>query len=310
MPHEVEVSWQMLRQILQDWAGAGAELAEVTPMSGGQINTTLALTTRGGQKAVLKITPHRVDKCYADESHQLKVLQEAGVPVPQVFACRIGDLDRPFSYLLMEFVEGVDLNEAKAVCSADEYDQLQSHLAELVLTLHEHRAPHYMRVTADEPKRYEHWHECYRDIFDGIWHEVEKSGALPPKPRKQVAKVHERLDRLLAHDDCPRLTHWDLWATNVLAKRQESGAWRIAALLDPNAKYAHAEAELAYLELFHTITPAFLKVYQRDHKLPADYHRLRKPVYQLYSLLNHLRLFGHEYLKPTLAMIERVGAMV
>src|SRR5690242_10982720 len=107
MPHEVEVSWQMLGQIVRDWAGSDAELAEVTPMAGGCINTTLALTTRGGQKAVLKITPHRVDKAYADESHQLKVLEEAGVPVPEVFACRIGTLERPFSYLLMEFVEGV-----------------------------------------------------------------------------------------------------------------------------------------------------------------------------------------------------------
>ena len=310
MPHEVEVSWQMLRQIVQDWAGAGAELAEVTPMSGGCINTTLALTTRDGERAVLKITPHRVDKTYADEAHQLKVMQEAGVPVPEVYVCRSGTLDRPFSYILMQFVDGIDLSAAKAACTADEFDQLQSHLAELVLLLHDHRSPHYMRVTHDEPKRFERWHECYRDIYDGIWHEVEKGGALPIKFRKQMSRIHERLERLLAHDDCPRLTHWDLWATNVLARRDDTGRWRIAALLDPNCKYAHAEAEIAYLELFHTATPAFLKAYQQHHKLDPAYHQVRKPAYQLYSLLNHLRLFGHEYLKPLTAMIERVGALV
>ena len=37
---------------------------------------------------------------------------------------------------------------------------------------------------------------------------------------------------------------------------------------------------------------------------------MRKPVYQLYSLLNHLRLFGHDYLKPVMAQIEKVGALV
>ncbi|MDB5354977.1 MAG: Fructosamine kinase, partial [Phycisphaerales bacterium] len=56
--------------------------------------------------------------------------------------------------------------------------------------------------------------------------------------------------------------------------------------------------------------PAFLKAYQQVRKLPPEYHQIRKPVYQLYSMLNHLRLFGQEYLKPALAAIERVGQVV
>src|SRR5437764_5119829 len=115
---ENEVSWQVLRRIVHEWAGTTAELAEVTPLVGGCINTTLALTTRDGERAVLKITPHRVDKTYADEAHQLKVIQEAGVPVPEVYVCRSGTLDRPFSYILMQFVDGIDLSAAKAACTA------------------------------------------------------------------------------------------------------------------------------------------------------------------------------------------------
>ena len=79
------------------------------------------------------------------------------------------------------------------------------------------------------------------------------------------------------------------------------------ALLDPHCKYAHAEAEIAYLELFQTITPAFLRAYQRQHKLPAEYHRIRKPVYQLFSLINHLHLFGQEYLKSVMGAVDKVG---
>ena len=309
-PHEVDVSWQSLREIVREWAGTAAELDEVTPLVGGCINTTLALRTKDEHKAVLKITPHRVDKSYADEQHQLQLLSEVGVPVPRVYLCKIGTLESPFSYLLMEFVEGIDLAAARSTCSTEEFDNVQSHLAELVLLMHDRRSPHYMRVTASEPKRFERWHECYRDIFDPIWQEIDKSQALPVKPRKQMGKVHDRLDRLLAHDDPPRLVHWDIWATNILVDQGTDGRFRVAALLDPNCKYAHAEAEIAYLELFHTVTPAFLKAYQQVFKLSADYHRVRKPVYQLYRLLNHLRLFGQEYLKPVLAMIERVGAMV
>ena len=310
MPHEVEVSWQALRQIVREWAGTAAELEEVTPLCGGCINTTLCLQTSDNQKAVLKITPHRVDMSYADEVHQLQLLREVGVPVPEVYLCKIGSLESPFSYLLMEFVEGVDLSAARAACSPEEFDQLQTHLAELVLLLHDRRSPHYMRVTAADPRRYQNWHECYRDIFDPIWREVEASGVLPVKARKTVAKVHDRLDRFLTHDDSPRLVHWDIWATNVLARRDPGGRWRIGALLDPNCKYAHAEAEIAYLELFQTITPAFLRAYQQVHKLPPEYHRVRRQVYQLYSLINHLHLFGQEYLKRVLGMIEKVSPLV
>jgi fructosamine-3-kinase len=309
-PHEVEVSWQALRQIVQDWAGTAAELQEVTPLAGGCINTTLRLQTQDNQNAVLKITPHRVDRTYADEQHQLQLLRDIGIPVPQIYVCHSGSLDRPFSYLLMEFVEGADLAAVRSRCSAEELDQIQAHLAELVLLIHDRRSPHYMRVTATEPKRFDQWHECYRDIFDGIWTEVAKSGVLPVKARKQVSKVHDRLDRLLAHSDTPRLTHWDLWGTNILAKPDANGRWRVSALLDPHCKYAHAEAEIAYLELFHTVTPAFMRAYQEQHKLPLEYHQLRKPVYQLYSLINHLQLFGQDYLKSVLAAVERVGKLI
>ena len=309
-PHEVEVSWQSLREIVRDWAGSSAELDEVTPLAGGCINTTLCLRTKDDQKAVLKITPHRVDLAYADEAHQLQVLRDVGVPVPRIYASKTGDLDRPFSYLLMEFVEGVNLSAAKTSCSSDEFDRLQVELAELVLLMHERRSPHYMRVTASEPRRYESWPACYRDIFQGIWADVDKSGVLPPKARKRVAKVYERIDRLLSHGDCPRLVHWDLWATNILARCDESGRWSIAALLDPHCKYAHAEAEIAYLELFQTATPAFMRAYQQHHKLPPEYHRIRKPVYQLFSLINHLHLFGQEYLKSVLAAIDKMADLV
>lgn len=309
MPHEVEVSWQLLRQVVREWAGASAELEEVTPLAGGCINTTLALRTKEGEKAVLKITPHRVDLAYADEAHQLQVLREAGLPVPSVYRCKIGSLEEPFSYILLEFVEGMDLAAAKNCCSSDELDQIQGQLAELVLVMHDHRSPHYMRLSAAEPKRYERWAEFYHDVFDGICRELTQSNTLAVKSKKTVMRVHERLDRLLAHTDCPRLVHWDIWATNIMV-REVDGRWRIAAFLDPNCKYAHAEAELAYLDLFHTSTPTFLKVYQQQFKLPAEYHQIRKPVYQLYSLMNHLQLFGQEYLKPLMGAIERVGALV
>lgn len=304
--YDAEISWQVLQQIVREWAGSEAELAEVTPLYGGCINTTLRLVTSKGDAAVLKITPHRVDRSYADEELQLGLLHQAGVPSPHVYRCKTGSLDDPFSYILMEFVEGVDLAKAKSQCDAAEFDLLQGQLAEHVLKIHAQTADQYMRVTAEEPKKFANWAPFYRATFEPIWHEVEKSGVLPVKCRKQIGKLHERLDRLLPDDDRPRLTHWDLWSANVLAAQGPDGHWHITSLLDPHCKFAHAEAEIAYLELFHTVTPAFLRTYQQAHRLSPDYHRIRRPIYQLYSLLNHLRLFGQEYVNKVVAAVERV----
>ncbi len=307
---DTDISWQVLRQIVHDWAGADAELAEVKRLDGGCVATTVALHTKQGDRAVLKLTQHRVDRAYADEAHQLNLLRRAGLPTPQVYRCEIGTLDRPFSYLLLEHCDGVDLGRAKAACSQESFDALQVELAGLVQNLHAQTHAHYHRVTAGEPDHYGSWPALYRAVYDPIWFEAERNGNLPAKCRKLVGKVHERLPQLIGNEDCPRLLHGDFWASNILAKPDGDGRWHVSAVLDPYCKFGHVEAELAYLELFHTVNGAFMRAYQRDKHLPNEYHRARKAVYQLYEMLNHLQLFGHEYLKPTIAAVERVSHVV
>src|SRR5678816_4281183 len=146
----VDISWHVLRQIARDWAGSSTELAEVKALDGGSVSTTLRLVTAAGDSAVLKITPPRVDRAYADEAVQLDLLRDVGMPVPRVYATFMGTLDNPFSYILMEFIEGIDLAGVKACCLAEEFDVVQAELAEAVLRLHSHMSTHYMRVTHDE----------------------------------------------------------------------------------------------------------------------------------------------------------------
>ncbi len=310
MSQDTDISWQVLRRIVADWAGPNAELVEVKPLMGGCINTTLSLGAADGRKAVLKISTHRVDHHYSEEAHQLSLLRDAGVPTPTVLLHHLASLDHPHSYLLMEFVPGVDLHSARDQSSPDQYAALQRRLAEATALLHTRTADQYHRCLPEGAPGFDDWATFYRQVYDPIWHEVAKSELLPVKTRKLIGKIHDRLDRLLVHDDRPRLTHWDLWATNVLTAPDDTGAWRITAFLDPNAKYAHADAEIAYLELFHTVTPAFMEAYQSHRPLSPDYARLHRPIYQLYPLINHVHLFGAEYVKPLLGVAEQLVGVV
>lgn len=308
--HDAEISWQTLRRIARDWAGESAELAEVKPLTGGCINATMLLTLADGKRCVLKVSPHRVNRDYERETHQLGLLRDAGLPTPTVYTTRVGSLEDPHSFILMEFIDGVDLNEAKRQCTPEQFDRIQQQLAEIVLAMHAKSAGTYCRVTDPPSKQFEDWPAFYHEVYDPIWKEVEKDPQLPKPTRKLIAKVHDRLERLIVHDDCPRLVHWDIWATNVLCAPDGDGNWRILSILDPNCKYAHAEAELAYIDLFHTSTPAFMKAYQQQRKLDDHYHKVRKLVYQMYPLVNHVHLFGAQYVTPLAQAAERASALV
>jgi fructosamine-3-kinase len=308
--HDADISWQTLRRIVRDWAGESAELAEVKPLDGGSISTTLAITLTDGQKCALKVSPHRVNRDFEREVYQLDLLRGFGIPTPRVYTQRIGSLEDPHSYILMEYVDGVDLAEAKRRCDAGEFDHLQHQLAEMVLLMHSQTGQSYCRVTGPQPEQFTSWPAFYHKVYDPIWKDVEKDQQLTKHTRKLVSKVHDRLERLIGHEDCPRLVHWDIWATNVLACPNGTGHWKIAAVLDPNCKFAHAEAEIAYIDLFHTSTASFMKTYQASRKLDDGYQRVRKHVYQLYPLVNHFHLFGPQYLAPLTQAAERAAALV
>src|SRR3954468_16412813 len=85
MSNRDDISWPLLRRIVQEWAGPSAELAEARHLEGGVINTTLCLKTEDGDKAVLKISPHRVNLDYQREAHQLELLRSVGLPSPKVY---------------------------------------------------------------------------------------------------------------------------------------------------------------------------------------------------------------------------------
>lgn len=90
------------------------------------------------------------------------------------------------------------------------------------------------------------------------------------------------------------LLHGDLWSGN--SAFDEDGQ---AVFFDPACYYGDRETDLAMSELFGGFSPAFYNGYQQVFPLDKGYEQ-RKPLYQLYHLLNHFNMFGGFYQEQAL----------
>ncbi len=96
----------------------------------------------------------------------------------------------------------------------------------------------------------------------------------------------------------PSLLHGDLWSGNYAFTR--SGE---PVIFDPAVYFGDREADLAMTELFGGFAREFYAAYQAHWPLDAGYG-VRKELYKLYHLLNHLNLFGGGYLAQAQRVIE------
>jgi len=111
-----------------------------------------------------------------------------------------------------------------------------------------------------------------------------------------VNKAHAILK---GHQPPPSLVHGDLWQGNIGFSHGEPVAF------DPACYWGDAEVDLAYSELFDGFPRHFYLGYQQVRTIDAGYPR-RKPLYNLYHLLNHLNHFGGAYLKSSADSIAKL----
>ncbi len=106
---------------------------------------------------------------------------------------------------------------------------------------------------------------------------------------------------LAGHRPQPSLLHGDLWHGNV--GFTPAGP----VLYDPAVYYGDREADLAMTELFGGFPPAFYAAYAARWPLDPGY-AVRKDLYNLYHVLNHLNLFGTGYLRQAQTLAQRLAA--
>jgi fructosamine-3-kinase len=241
------------------------------------------------QRFVLKWSEAGPSAALVAEARGLDLLREAGgVRVPQVLAAEP-------SFILMELIPS-----GRAAPNFGEV------LGRGLAALHRVAAPQFgldhdntcgATVQVNHPRS--SWVEFYRDCR--LAPQVKLLGeknAGTPRLFALLDAVMDRLDAWLPNDCMASLVHGDLWGGNCLVDARGG-----PVLIDPAVYFGHREGDLAMMELFGGFDARVFRAYAEAWPLDPG-ARERRPLYQLYHLLNHANLFGGEYL----ARVEQVAA--
>ena len=110
-------------------------------------------------------------------------------------------------------------------------------------------------------------------------------------------RLCEVLPAFFTHQPPVSLLHGDLWSGNI------SGSNGQPVIFDPAVYYGDRETDLAMTELFGGLPRAFYDAYDSSWPLDSGYP-VRKKLYNLYHILNHLNLFGSGYYRQSISLLH------
>lgn len=149
------------------------------------------------------------------------------------------------------------------------------------------------------------WVTFYRDYRLGFQLELATRNGYAGPLTETGSRLLEQLPAICAdHSPVASLLHGDLWGGN--AAFDCDGA---PVIYDPAVYFGDRETDLAMTELFGGFGASFYRAYQAVWPLDAGYE-LRRDLYQLYHVLNHLNLFGASYARGAQQLIDRLLAAV
>lgn len=290
--------WLVIADVISEQTRQQFSPSRVMPVGGGDINENYFLEGED-QKYFVKIN-RRHYQLFAAEAQALEQIQATHtIRVPAVVAQGI---TQQFAFLVLEalplsanqdasqFTLGEQLASLHRVSASKLSDGLYGWPSENFIG----STPQY-----NQPRQSwaDFWHKnrlqpqltmAYTNGFSDVLRAYEK-------------ELLARSDILLAeHHPPPSLVHGDLWSGNAGCLQDGT-----PVIFDPASYYGDREVDLAMTELFGGFSAGFYRGYTRSWPLSADYEK-RKPLYNLYHMLNHLNVFGGGYLGSCVRLINNL----
>jgi len=272
------------------------EVQWVSSLSGGDINHA-ALLNSGHTNWFLKYHQNSPEGMFAAEMRALTEIAESGViKVPAPIA---HGSDGNTAWLVLEHLELTSRGSA-----SDLGEQLAA-MHELTFERYGWIQNNYIGSTPQFNSPCDNWARFWRDNRLKPQLDMAKAGGFGVGLLDIGERLLDSMDQLMdGHQPAASLLHGDLWAGNKAFTRQGQ-----AVIFDPASYHGDRETDIAMTELFGGFGPDFYSAYRAHYPLPDGYS-LRRDLYNLYHMLNHLNLFGSGYLSRCINMIDSLLAQI
>jgi fructosamine-3-kinase len=290
------MDWQAIVQHIESATGRPFKLLKAKPLSGGDINAAYRLQADNVSFFVKLNSPDRLAMFEAEAEGLQALAQAQAIRVPKFIVCgKMTD----HAFLVLEYIALNNLNNSSERA-------LGQQLAQLHLQKQAYFGWHRDNTIGSSTQvngQYHDWVTFWQEQRLGHQLTLAAAKGYGGRLQTQGEKLCANLKPLFSgYQPQPALVHGDLWAGNAATDEQGN-----PVIYDPACYFGDRETDLAMTELFGGFSPAFYQAYQAVYPLSPGY-AVRKTLYNLYHILNHLNLFGQGYLHQAETMISNLLA--
>lgn len=270
----------------------------MTPMGGGCINQAYRIAD-GNQRFFVKLNSNNALSMFEAEAAGLMEIQRSKTfRVPAVL-CH--GRNEQHAWLVLEYLDIHSGAQGRATDLGTQLAAMHRVCARQFGWTRDNTLGHTPQINTVSSN----WVEFWRMHRLGHQLDLAKTRGFTGKLQDSGENLLIDLDKLLGDRfPAPSLLHGDLWNGNY-----SYDVTGFPVLFDPAVYYGDREADIAMTELFGGFPANFYSAYRNDYPLDSGYN-IRKIVYNLYHILNHLNLFGSGYLNQAEQMIIRLLAEI
>jgi fructosamine-3-kinase len=267
----------------------GGRVTGYRVLTGGCWNRVIGVRS-GDAELVLKISPHEHDENIIREYRVLEVFaRETEMPVPTPLHLDAADGVLPGTTLVMTRLPGRVMHEAFGVLDGAARRRIVDEIAEHVSALHRILGHGFGGVELPEEERLASWPDFWLPRLDRVLEEAEESGVVPQSLIDQARRFRPYLDPFLDIGDRSTMTHYDIWAGNVMIDIH-SDPPRVSGYIDVPGHFADYARELSFAMLFGVADRRFLEMYGSEHPFDEGFP-LRVNIYNLRTNMKHIQMY-------------------
>lgn len=283
--------WESIAREIGAARGKPFRISARRAVGGGCINQAMVLEGDDHRYFVKLNSPECREMFAAEAAGLEEILRSRTLRAPAPVCYGVAD---GHSYLVQEYL---DLSGHGDAASQEALGHALAAMHRVTQAAYGWQRDNTIGTTPQTNRRDGDWVRLWREQRLGYQLELAAANGWGGRLQPQGERLLDALPALLPSNPPASLLHGDLWSGNHAFVRDGT-----PVIFDPAVYYGDRETDIAMTELFGGFPDRFYRAYDEAWPLDPDY-RVRRTLYNLYHVLNHLNLFGGGYLSQAERMI-------